>query len=409
MRNFATSAPANKICGCEITFYQFTMLYRKLKGNNIFDGYALRGENSVLIINENGAVVDIIDEETAGENVEYFDGILCPGFVNAHCHIELSHLKGKIPKQTGLVNFVQQVMKERTAYDEVKHAAMMAAAEELYSSGTVAVGDICNTADSLLVKQGSQMHWHNFIEVSGFVGAVAQKRFDAAAEIMEEFSATLKLAAKQITLVPHAPYSVSANLFSLINGASANKTLSIHNQECAAENELYVNKSGGFLELYSNFGIDISDFAATGKRSLESWLPNFTQQQKIILVHNTFTKKQDLHFAANYGGVKQLYFCLCPNANLYIEHTLPDVDLMLQENCNIVIGTDSYASNEQLNVYEEVKTICKNFPAIALQNALQWATINGAKALGLDAIIGSFETGKKPGVVLLEAVAKRII
>ena len=362
----------------------------------------------VLVIDAYGAVVEIVPEETAGEAVETFDGILCPGFVNAHCHVELSHLKGKIPTHTGLVNFVQQVMKERTAEQEEKEAIMQAAADELYNSGTVAVGDICNTTDSLLLKQNSPMHWHNFIEVSGFVGAVAQKRFDAAAEIMKAFVSTLKKQEQLISIVPHAPYSVSANLFGLINEASANKIISIHNQECAAENELYLDKSGGFLELYSNFGIDISDFTATGKRSLESWLPYITRQQKIILVHNTFTKKDDLHFAANYNGVEQLYYCLCPNANLYIENTLPDVEMMLQENCNIVIGTDSYASNDQLNMYEEIKTICKNFATISLPTVLGWATINGAKALEVDEVVGSFETGKKPGVVLLGDVAKRI-
>ena len=86
------------------------MLYRKLKGSNIFDGYTLRGENKVLIIEESGIVEAIVDEKDAGEGITYFDGILCPGFINAHCHIELSHLKGKIPQHTGLVNFVQTVM-----------------------------------------------------------------------------------------------------------------------------------------------------------------------------------------------------------------------------------------------------------------------------------------------------------
>ncbi len=407
MRNFAANAWANKICGCEITFYRFTMLYRKLKGKNIFNGYELMGENMVLIMDEYGAVVEVADEVAAGENVESFEGILCPGFVNAHCHIELSHLKGKIPKHTGLVNFVQQVMTERTAGEEEKLTAMQAAAEELYNSGTVAVGDICNTTDSLVVKQNRLLHWHNFIEVSGFVGAAAQKRFDAAEEILHSFTSTKK-DEQRISIVPHAPYSVSEKLFGLINQASAKRTISIHNQECAAENELYFSKSGGFLELYSNFGIDISDFRETGKRSLESWLPYFTKQQKIIMVHNSFTKKDDLQFAANYSGVEQLYYCLCPNANLYIENTLPDVEMMLQQNCNIVIGTDSYASNKQLNMFEEIKTICKNFTTIDLPTVLQWATINGANALGFNDVLGSFEKGKKPGVVLIGKNAERI-
>ncbi len=385
------------------------MLYRKLKGSNIFDGYTLRGENNVLIIQENGIIESIVDETDAGEGIEYFDGILCPGFVNAHCHIELSHLKNKIPQHTGLVNFVQAVMKERIAGEEEKYHAMQAAAEELYHGGTVAVGDICNTTDSILTKQNSQLHWHNFIEVSGFVAAVAQKRFDEATKIMEDFKTTLNFTENTIALVPHAPYSVSAPLFGLLNNASANKTVSIHNQECAAENELYVTKSGAFLELYKNFGIDISAFAPTGKRSLESWLPYFIRQQKIIMVHNTFTKKEDVLFAANHTGNENLFYCICPNANLYIENTLPDVEMMLQQNCNLVLGTDSYASNDQLNIYEEIKTIRNNFPTISLETVLQWATINGAKALEIEKVVGSFETGKKPGVVLLGDVAKRIM
>jgi len=385
------------------------MLYRKLKGSNIFDGYTLRGENKVLIIQDNGIIESIVDEAEAGDNIEFYDGILSPGFINAHCHIELSHLKSKIPQHTGLVNFVQAVMKERTAGLEEKYKAIETATRELYDSGTVAVGDICNTTDSISVKQNSNMHWHNFIEVSGFLPAGAQKRFDEATKIMNAFITALKAPQQTIALVPHAPYSVSAALFGLLNNASANKTISIHNQECAAENELYMSKSGGFLELYNNFGIDISSFLPTGKRSLESWLPYFTQQQKIILVHNTFTKKKDILFAANITGNEQLFYCLCPNANLYIENTLPDVEMMLQQNCNLVLGTDSYASNNQLNIFEEVKTICKNFPTIALATALKWATLNGAKALGIDKIAGSFETGKKPGVVLLGEVAKRVV
>ncbi len=385
------------------------MLYRKLKGSNIFDGYTLRGENKVLIIEESGIVEAIVDEKDAGEGITDFDGILCPGFINAHCHIELSHLKGKIPQHTGLVNFVQSVMQERTAGAEEKHNAIEDATRELYDSGTVAVGDICNTTDSISIKQNGNMHWHNFIEVSGFVPAGAQKRFDEASKIMNAFITALKAPENTIALVPHAPYSVSATLFGLLNNASANKTISIHNQECAAENELYMSKSGGFLELYNNFGIDISSFLPTGKRSLESWLPYFTLQQKIILVHNTFTKKEDILFAANITRNDQLFYCLCPNANLYIENTLPDVEMMLQQNCNLVVGTDSYGSNKQLNVFEEVKTINKKFPTIALATALKWATINGAKALGIEKIAGSFETGKKPGVVLLGEVAKRVV
>ena len=382
------------------------MLYRKLKGTNIFDGFTMVGDNKVLVVANDGTIKDIIDEVDAGENIEQFDGILSPGFINAHCHIELSHLKGKIAKNTGLVNFVQAVMKVRDAGIDEKTIAMHLAAEELYSTGTVAVGDICNTTDSLQLKQNSKICWTNFIEVSGFIDANAQNRFDAAKQIENAFLLHNK---ERTGLVPHAPYSVSAKLFELLNDDAKNKTISIHNQECIAEDELYINKTGGFLELYKNFGIDIHSFSPTGKSSMQSWLPYFIQQQKIILVHNTFTKKEDLLFAAQVLKKDNLTFCICVNANLYIENALPDIPMLMKQNCNIVLGTDSYASNKQLNIFEEIKTIHKNFPAMPLQTILKWATINGAKALGIDKIFGSFNKGKKPGIVLImDDEAKRI-
>jgi aminodeoxyfutalosine deaminase len=405
--NFATNGYSfTEICGCEITFYQFTMLYRKLKGSKIFTGYHFAAVDDVLIIHENGTVEAIVAEKDAGEDIEDFDGIICPGFVNAHCHIELSHLKNKIPEHTGLVNFVQQVMGSRNAPLEEKENAMKAAEKELLESGTVAVGDICNTADSITVKKNSGIYWHNFIEVSGFVSSAAQKRFDEASLVLRNFSFLKgnkyhRSDEERETVIPHAPYSVSKSLFKIINQHSKNAIISIHNQECEAEDELYLNKNGQFLGLYKNFGIDISSFAATQISSLKSWLPYFTNQQKIISVHNTFTKKEDVIFAQQLYGNENIFFCLCPNANLYIENKFPPVGMLMQQNCNIILGTDSYASNWSLNIFEEIKTIRTNFPDISLETILNWATLNGAKALEIENVFGSFEKGKKPGVVLI--------
>ncbi len=395
------------------------MLYRKIKGSKIFTGYHFAAADDVLIIQEDGTVEAIVHEKDAGAGIEDFDGIICPGFINAHCHIELSHLKNKIPTQTGLVNFVQQVMSNRAASLDEKENAMQLAEKELYESGTVAVGDICNTTDSILLKKNSNIYWHNFIEVSGFVDAAAQKRFDEAKLILNEFE---KLTSDykafppfggikgSLTVTPHAPYSVSKSLFKIINQHSKNAIISIHNQESEAEDELYFNKQGQFLELYKNFSIDIESFAATAKSSLQSWLPYFTNSQKIISVHNKFSNLDDVGFAHQFYGNENIFFCLCPNANLYIENKLPPVEMLMQQNCNIVLGTDSYASNWSLNIFEEIKTIRTNFPDISLETILQWATFNGAKALEIENVCGSFEKGKKPGVVLImKEEARRLL
>ncbi|RYY42679.1 MAG: amidohydrolase [Chitinophagaceae bacterium] len=336
--------------------------------------------------------------ESAGEDVFLLDGILSPGFINAHCHIELSHFKGLIPRHTGLVDFVQQVMTRRGEKMQAeKAAAMYAAAEELYDSGTVAVGDICNTTDSIELKAESPIYWQNFIEVSGFVDATAPARLAATQEVFDAFPGLNK------SLVPHAPYSVSETLFKLINDRTAGKLISIHNQEAAAENELYLTKSGAFLELYENFGIDIGSFRAPGTSSLKAWRPYFTKDQRIISVHNSFTTPSEMQWATN------LHYCLCINANLYIENRLPPIRELIENECSIVLGTDSYASNDQLNMMAEINSIQQHYPEIPVPKILQWATLNGARALGIEDRFGSFEKGRKPGLVLIKnGSAKRV-
>jgi aminodeoxyfutalosine deaminase len=398
------------------------MQYRKIKGNNIFEGYQFVGKDKVLVTQADGTIEAIIHEKDAGENVQIFDGIICPGFVNAHCHIELSHLKNKISQHTGLVNFIIDILKLRTADDEIKQEAMRLAEEELYNSGTVAVGDICNTTDSIFLKKDSKLHWHNFIEVSGFNEDFADKRFEEIKKVYEQFSKELQPSNYSVSqvplpiggefrgaLTPHAPYSVSSKLFQLINENIFGKILSIHNQETAFEDEFLQNKTGDFLRLYENLGIDISSFVATNKSSVQFWLPQLHHAKKIISVHNSFINEEDLIFSKQFSSTQEMYFCLCPNANLYIENMLPPIDMLMKNNCNIVLGTDSYASNTQLNIFEEIKTIQKNYSNISLEKILQWATLNGAKALGLDGFLGSFEKGKKAGVVLIKEMdAKRV-
>ena len=366
-------------------------MYRKFQADSIFTGSELLDESHVLLTHPDGTIIEIVPHGEAGDDIEKMKGIISPGFINCHCHIELSFLKDKIPEHTGLVDFVLSVLANRDADPAIKLGAMQAGAEELYHSGTMAIGDICNDALSLQLKKNSPLHWINFIEVSGFVNSTAQQRFNTALQIAKAFSEL----PFPYAIVPHAPYSVSRNLFKLIN-EYASPLISIHNQESADEDELYLSKSGAFLKLYDKLGIDIAGFNPTGKSSLHSWLPHFTHQQKIISVHNTFISQADIDIA------NSLTYCICINANLYIENKLPAIEMLMNNNCHIVVGTDSYASNHQLNMLEELKTIQKNFPTIDTSTILKWATKNGAEALGISEHFGSFDKGKKPGIILID-------
>jgi len=358
--------------------------------------------DSVLITTDEGIVQAVVAGREAGDDVEVYSGVLSPGFVNCHCHLELSHMKGVIPEGTGLVDFLSTVIRQRAeaAPPEGVAEAIAAGEQEMLDNGIMAVGDICNTADTVAQKALGRLYYHNFIETMGFVEEGAAARFAHSLAVFNAFAEAYQLPIESNSIVPHAPYSVSGALFRLIAGFPGNHLLTIHNQESETENEWLLSGKGDFLRLYAALGLDVSFYQGTGKRSLESFLPYFYRNQSLILVHNVATGAEDVR-AARAGG-PDLYFCLCPNANLYISGQLPDVELLQRQGCRIVIGTDSLASNHQLSILEELKTLQRAFPGLPTPTLLQWATAGGAEALQAEGVLGTFAAGKQPGVVLIE-------
>ncbi len=379
------------------------MSYRKLHASQLFTGSDFLPGDMVLVLGEEGVVEGIVPFSEAGDDVESLQGTLCPGFINAHCHIELSHMKGVIPEKTGMTAFIMAVMKERQRPEQEILAAIEEAETAMLNNGIVAVGDICNTALSLHQKQQGLLYYHNFVECTGFVPATAKDRFNQSVEVFNKFAPNYGIPVSSVSLVPHAPYSVSPDLFEKITNFPGNQLLTMHNQESKDEVLFFEEKKGDLISLYNQLKIDLSFFTAPHPSSLQSVLPHFRNNQSLLLVHNVNTTASDLE-AIRMSALKisDCYFCLCPNANNYIGNGLPDVDMLMNSGITIVVGTDSLASNHQLSILEELKTLHSSFPHIPISQLLQWATLNGAKALQLDEILGSFEVGKQPGVLLLE-------
>ncbi|HYK55723.1 MAG TPA: amidohydrolase family protein, partial [Flavisolibacter sp.] len=349
---------------------------RKFKADKIFDGYRLL-ENHVLIADESGTIENVVPAPDAGKGRESFEGILSPGFINCHCHLELSHMKGRIPEKTGLVDFVFKVVTERHYSEEEIIKAIAEAESEMVGNGIVAVGDICNNASTLSQKQKGALRYYNFIEASGWLPAVSQARFQRAKEVFDLYTTASR------SIVPHAAYSVSENLWQQIQPYFENKLVSIHNQETAFEDEFFLEGTGDFKRMYELMNLDNAHHQPTKKSSLQSFFDKLTKASGILLVHNTFTKQEDIDYVKRETANFRLpaFFCLCVNANQYIENALPPIEMLRKNNCPVVLGTDSLASNWSLNILDEIKTIRTNFPHIPLEEMLGWATINGAKAL----------------------------
>lgn len=360
--------------------------------------------NKVIVADGSGTILDLVNKKTidAGK-IERFQGFICPGFVNTHCHLELSYMKGKIKSGSGLHNFIREVEKLKKPGDEEVLQAIKDADDEMHKNGIVAVGDICNTSNTFEFKNSSAVYYHNFIEIYAFDETRAEAVFEKGLKLQNELPNK-----KNSSITPHAPYSASEKLLKLFADYAEknNSILTIHNQETADEDLFFKEKRGDILNQLTQFGINTSSWQAPGKSSLQYTLPQLPVNNKILLVHNTFTTAQDVVFTNNYN--KNLYWCFCPNANLYIENKLPDVDLFLKNNCTITLGTDSYASNWSLSIWSEIQALQKHCPGLELNEVLKWATLNGARFLGMENTFGSIEKQKKPGLNLISRDLKSV-
>jgi cytosine/adenosine deaminase-related metal-dependent hydrolase len=375
-------------------------MYLKYKPQSLFTGHTIiESGNSVVVTTKDGTIVDITSASDAGEDIQELDGLLCPGFINAHCHLELSHLKGAIPTETGLSEFVKQIVPKRAAAQEVIEAAIEAAENEMYNNGIVAVGDICNTADTIVAKTKGKIAYYNFVEIYGLDPLLATQKMNEGLLLQAQYEA----ANLRAVVVPHASYSVPAALLELLAKKYRSHTVSIHNQETKAENDFFEKKIGAFVDMYARVGVDLDFFTPTKTTSLQSVLPYLKDATKTIWVHNSFTSESDIK--AVQGTNTDAYWCLCPSANQYIENTMPPVQLLREQHANIVVGTDSYASNWSLNMLDELKRIQLHNPQIPIAEMLTWITSNGARVLQMEDKLGSIEPGKKPGLVLIKNIS----
>lgn len=376
-------------------------MYRKISADVIYPVSSEKITNGVVILDEQGTILEVSDaSKFDSTELEKYNGIIIPGMINTHCHLELSHMYNKIPTGTGLLRFIGNVVQYRGAEEAYIQDCIEKADQYMYDHGIVAVGDISNKTDTFPVKRKSSLKYYTFIENFDFLQKEkAQTTFDMYKKVYDEMEENEHL---RKSMSPHAPYSMSPELFRLVNTLNdkAGKTISIHNQETPPENELFLNGTGAFHDFFKSFNMSLEEFKSIGKTSIFYALQFLDPQHKTLFVHNTLTTKEDIQAAQLL--LSETYWATCPNANLYIENSLPNYQVFLDTNAQVTIGTDSLTSNWQLSVLEEMKTILKYQSYLNFEQILKWATLNGAKALSWDDELGSLEVGKKPGLVLIE-------
>lgn len=372
---------------------------RYLSAHYVFPVSSPPLKKGIVCVGNNGVIVDIID--TGGkleerEKCEFYNGILTPGFVNAHCHLELSHLRNCIKPRRGLSDFITSVGRFRASCDYAIAEQAKEADNEMLRNGIVAVGDVSNRTDSLPVKKESRLFYHTFVEIFGLDACRAENILSRAQSIENTFRTN----GLHASIVPHAMYSVSDALFDLLGNhhAAHPGIVSMHHQEHEEEISMYVQGEGMLIETFRKNGF-LSGHDTVRPDMVSSMEQCLSQAQQCLLVHNTHVDGYDMY--QRNESIKNIFWVLCPGSNLYIQNRLPDLYLFTNNGMKVCLGTDSLASNTGLSILDEMKIIHRHHPGIPLGQLLQWATLNGARALGIDHVIGSLEKNKKPGVNLI--------
>lgn len=345
-------------------------------------------ENHLLEVDPDGTVLALRPLQSS-DRPQSVAGILAPGLVNAHCHLELSMLKGQIAPGSGMVDFVGQVVRKRNDFSEAEQIeAAERALEEMQEKGIVGLGDISNSPLTASLKAETVMRVHTFVEVLGL-------RAEQATEILERGrGVAAAFEGQSVNLSPHAPYSMSGQLLDQLY-ASGSDRLSLHLLESQAERALFDQQVGPFLSFYEALHLPPPDFPEGG--ALAHALRDQAHDRPYLFVHLTEATPQEL--AQLVAAVPQAWFCLCPLSNLYIHDRFPEIGNVTPYAERVCLGTDSLASNWQLDIWAEVREIHRRYPEIEGHTLLRWATWNGACALGMEEQMGSFRIGTRPGVL----------
>lgn len=371
---------------------------QRFSANYVFPVSGNPIRNGIVGVNEKGVIIEIIDpgnNPVELANTEFHNGVIIPGFVNTHCHSELSNLKGKTVKGGGMAEFVKQVKELRGKNTDAAENDVATALADIYRQGTSAVADICNSSISFDAKKTSPIRFYNFIEVLGLD--------PTQPETIWERAQILQLIAEAngqnpVSIVPHSTYTLSKELWRLLKNEFFNqKMLSIHFAESKDETEISSSKSGPLASVFTSWGLPINSLPSEAPIDIvKTYIP---KTANILFIHNTYLNKNELNELKQH--FRNAYFCFCPQSNLHIENKLPCIPDFLSHDEYLTIGTDSYASSESLSMLEQMKIISANFPLVGFSQMLKWSTINGAKALGFENELGSIEVGKKPGLVLV--------
>ncbi len=361
--------------------------------NYVFDGNRLI-KNAYISISEDGEILFISEENGALKEqarMVFHNGIICPGFINSHCHLELSDFNNLNCENIGLTAFIKNVIRNRDSSNQISKLEI--SDKQMYQNGISFVGDVSNSDKSFEIKINSKIEYYTFIELSGIDPNQSEIKIQAGVDMLSKL-ADVK---QNGSVVAHSFYSISKLLLEFITESCKDKIQSLHFLESEEEEEWFYHNSGILSDFLRSIHSEHYPFFRNAN-DLIRLVSLFKEASSVILVHDTYLEKNLDDENSN------VFYCLCPMSNMYLHNSMPKSEFVMSTIDKIILGTDSLASNTELCILAEMKLMSERYKALHLIDLLKMATLTAARAFNVVDKYGSFKIGSKPGVILLESV-----
>jgi cytosine/adenosine deaminase-related metal-dependent hydrolase len=334
--------------------------------------------------------------EASGAVRDLGDVALFPAFVNAHTHLEFSHLREPLGRAgMPLIEWLPLAIAERSNHAKAVDASLIHGLQESLLAGTCAVGEIA-TAGAVCYPAEGGIPIVGFLEVIGFSRARADSAFAALGERLTQAQAL----GHPVGLSPHAPYTVSPALLEKLVRLACEKQLPVamHLAESEEELELMAAGAGPFRELLEARSMWDAEAIPAGSRPID-YLRRLREAPRSLVIHGNYFQPDEHEFlAANADRMTLVY---CPRTHGYFRHPPYPLADLVRRGVRVALGTDSRASNPDLGLLGEVRHVARMHPDVPAAEVLKMATLHGAMALGCDGACGSITPGKLANLIAI--------
>ena len=357
-----------------------------MDGPPIENGAVRVSGNRIIAV---GKFSEIKADGSGGNTVDLGEQALLPGLINAHCHLDYTCLRDKIPRQKSFTDWIRAINAAKAKLSPEDYiASINEGFAETKRFGTTTIANL--TAFPELISQTKQP-----IRTWWFAELIDVRNPERANEVVDLAVESLK-STENRGLAPHAPFTASANLYRRCEEIAREKNilLTTHVAESREEMQMFRDGSGPLYDFMKEIGRDMNDCGeATPLEKFVGRLGDASLPNKWIIAHLNELTDEDGKLAASPTGLTSFHVVHCPRSHEYFRHSAFQFKKLRALGFNVCLGTDSLASNEDLSLFAEMRAFQKEFPDVSPEKVLEMVTLNSARALRQENSLGKIRHG----------------